>query len=448
MERLRPLLPGVDWNRTFHVEPALFDRLLDLVKDLYGELLPPGASQWGASLWEASCEGTPCKAAACKEPPFGSVVPGGGVLVPGTLVPGGGAMNTVRILSQLGHCTGFIGGLGGSGGLGRCGGLSSSGKLSKPGELSWPGEDLSAEAFRKELAEFGIADYTRSFPHASCGRSLVIKGEGGDLLLFSPGAAGELISIAEEPTDLEEHGAGLEEHGAGRKEQGYGCDAHCAGRKGLPSSLSTLSPELIYLEGFILPRQSLMRQIFSLQDSSRATLAVDLGAAPLVAANRDFILQELLPRTAFLFGTQEEFSALGADPRETAALLGSSTLGAAVGGEATAGREPADGGGGDRGGEAKAGGAGCCGVVKRGPLGSQLLFGGELIDVPAAPVPGGEALVDSLGAGDAYAAFFLSRLLRGSSFEEAAQAAARGSSLTLSRFGGKIDSADFRCWGA
>ena len=48
----------------------------------------------------------------------------------------------------------------------------------------------------------------------------------------------------------------------------------------------------------------------------------------------------------------------------------------------------------------------------------------------------------------AYAAFFLSRLLRGSSFEEAAQAAARGSSLTLSRFGGKIDSADFRRWGA
>lgn len=260
-------------------------------------------------------------------------------LEPEHTVPGGGAVNTIRILSQLGHTTGFIGGLG----------------------------EAHHHIFSRELQLHGIVDYTSTFYGRPCGRSICVQQGPHSVLIFNPAAAAELQQLE-------------------------------------PQVLQRVKPKLIYIEGFVLPRYPLIRQLLEGRSTTDAQVAVDLGAAAIAGTHKDFLLGTVLPAVSYLFGTEAEIEALEVEPSKLLSILKSSPLGSATL------------------------------VVKRGALGSTIYTSETSLKVPPC-----EACVrDTIGAGDAYAAFYLSAILRGESVHDAAQAASYGSSLTLSRFGGKI----------
>jgi sugar/nucleoside kinase (ribokinase family) len=74
-------------------------------------------------------------------------------------------------------------------------------------------------------------------------------------------------------------------------------------------------------------------------------------------------------------------------------------------------------------------------AVKRGARGSVVSDGRDLIDQPAVPTPE-EDIAEAVGAGDAYDAGFLDRLVGGASVAEAARFATAAASLTLRARGG------------
>lgn len=320
---LRTLLPAADWGQTFHVDDARFEKL---------------------------CAGLHCRAE--------------------TVLPGGGAFNTIRILAQLGHSTGFVGGL---------------------GEVPYPLptaqgtpphtaehgslQSLSAAAFRNELQRQGIRDCTRSFAGRPCGRSLCLKSGTREILIFNPAAAASLRHL----------------------------DRWAAKCMALPL-------KLMYIEGFTLPRRALVRKLLQHSQSSPARVALDLGAAPLVASQKEFILQEVLPAVTYLFGTEDELAALDCDPSD---LLRLPDRRAEKSEERTV-------------------------VVKRGADGSTVMQGNDLFAVPARPA----AVKDTTGAGDAYSAFYLSEVLRGTRPARAAEIAAYASARFLSQFGGFLETAE------
>ncbi|HDQ14997.1 MAG TPA: hypothetical protein ENN41_09325 [Sediminispirochaeta sp.] len=274
---------------------------------------------------------------------------------PEDIVPGGGAYNALRILAQRGFRTGFVGALGG--------GAASTADDTAPSAVG--GMSFGPELFREEMRHFGIVDLTATVSGRPTGRSLCLRDTAGgaeSLLIFNPAAATELGAISEDAS-------------------------------------GTLKPRLIYLEGFVLPRTALVEDILAWRGRVGAKLAVDLGASPIVGARRDFLLEELLPRTSFLFGTKEELEAFGLMYDELLHRMNRGVL-----------------------------------VCKKGPDGSSVLFGESRIDVPARAV----SVLDTTGAGDAYAAFFLTEYLRGRTVEQAAESAAYGSSLVLRQYGGRI----------
>src|SRR6056297_3166076 len=166
--------------------------------------------------------------------------------------------------------------------------------------------------------------------------------------------------------------------------------------------LKKTEPRLIYVEGFLLPRHRLLQKICDWQRYSGVEIAIDLGAPALVRHNRDFIVSTVLPHTTYLFGTEAEISALQIGYKNIISKLANGTL-----------------------------------VVKRGAEGSSIYHKSGFFQIP----PHKSRVIDSTGAGDAYAAFYLSGKLHGMTAETAAKAAAYGSSLVLSNWGGYIDSA-------
>jgi len=293
---IRQYIDSASWGRTFHVEESLFEQLL-----------------------------------TCVEPEL--------------VIPGGGAFNTIRILSQLGHPAGFIGTLGGKATL----------FSHKP--------PLTAESFHKEMKNHGIKEYTDTEGIQPCGRSLCFYQGARRLLIVNPAAAVKLQDL----------------------------------KDGL---LKKVNPHLIYVEGFLLPRHRLLREVCDWQRRSGATIAVDLGAPPLVKHNRDFIVNTVLPHTTYLFGTEDEIGALQIGYQDIRSKLANGTL-----------------------------------VVKKGAAGSSIYHKTGFFEIP----PHKTEVLDSTGAGDAYAAFYLSGILHGMTARTAAEAATYGSSLVLSNLGGYID---------
>ncbi len=288
---IQKYLSAAEWGCTFHVQEEVFDGLL-----------------------------------TCLEPEH--------------TVPGGGAFNTIRVLSQLGHTTGFIGGLG----------------------------EEPPHIFSRELHLHGIADYTSTFYGRPCGRSICVQEGPHSLLIFNPAAAAELQRLE-------------------------------------PQVSQGVYPKLIYIEGFVLPRYPLIRELLEGRSTTDAQVAVDLGAPAIAGSHKDFLLSTVLPAASYLFGTEAEIAALGAGPSKLLSTLKHSSSESATL------------------------------VVKRGALGSTIYTSKTSLRIPPC-----EACVrDTTGAGDAYAAFYLSAVLRGESVLDAARAASYGSSLTLSRFGGKIE---------
>ncbi len=305
MESLHRFIPNAEWEGVYHIDDSIFEQIL------LGLNTPPT-----------------------------------------DVVPGGGALNTIRVLSQLDHSTAYIGGLG-----------------AVPTHFTRPaGTAVSAHAFRRELQVHGIQDYTVKYPERPCGRSLCLKNGHREILIFNPAAA-VLLRNAED----------------------------------LPAPIEKIKAQIIYIEGFILPRHTLIERFLDLCRNGTSRLAVDLGAAPIAAAQKDYLLQEVLPHTSFLFSTEEEYAALDCSLEELST--------------AAAGRS--------------------CLIVKKGPAGSRVVCAEQSFETAAYPVEE----VNSSGAGDAYAAFFLSRILRGYQPAAAARIASYGSSLFLSGFGGALDTA-------
>jgi len=293
---IRQYVDSAAWGRTFHVEDSLFEQLL-----------------------------------TCVEPKL--------------IIPGGGAFNTIRILSQLGHSAGFIGTLG------------------DKATLIPHKSPLTAESFQREMKNHGIKEYSNTDGNQPCGRSLCLYQGAQSLLIVNPAAAVNL--------------QGLED--------------------GL---LKKVDPHLIYVEGFLLPRHRLLREVCDWQRRSGATIAVDLGAPLLVRHNRDFILNTVLPHTTYLFGTEDEIGALQLEYQDIRSKLANGTL-----------------------------------VVKKGAAGSSIYHRTGFLEIP----PHKTEVVDSTGAGDAYAAFYLSGILHGMTARTAAETATYGSSLVLANMGGYIN---------
>ncbi|MDE8344966.1 MAG: adenosine kinase [Acidocella sp.] len=72
-------------------------------------------------------------------------------------------------------------------------------------------------------------------------------------------------------------------------------------------------------------------------------------------------------------------------------------------------------------------------VVTRGEAGAMIHHGGQSLDIPAVPV----AVADTTGAGDAYAAGFLTAYTRGTSLADAGHLGARAASLAISQIGAR-----------
>jgi sugar/nucleoside kinase (ribokinase family) len=72
-------------------------------------------------------------------------------------------------------------------------------------------------------------------------------------------------------------------------------------------------------------------------------------------------------------------------------------------------------------------------VLTRGPLGSVIFRGGERVDVPASPTE----VVDTTGAGDAYAAGFMTGLVAGEPLAVCGRWASRAAAETISRIGAR-----------
>ena len=79
-------------------------------------------------------------------------------------------------------------------------------------------------------------------------------------------------------------------------------------------------------------------------------------------------------------------------------------------------------------------------VLTQSEKGSVILYGARLVEVAAVPTQ----VVDTTGAGDAYAAGFLAAYTRGGSLEEAGLLGAKAAALTISRIGARPPDADLR----
>jgi fructokinase len=79
-------------------------------------------------------------------------------------------------------------------------------------------------------------------------------------------------------------------------------------------------------------------------------------------------------------------------------------------------------------------------IVTRSEAGSVILSGGEVIQIPAEPV----TVVDTTGAGDAYAAGFLTGFTRGEPLAVAGMLGARAAALAIGRIGARPPAAELR----
>ncbi len=79
-------------------------------------------------------------------------------------------------------------------------------------------------------------------------------------------------------------------------------------------------------------------------------------------------------------------------------------------------------------------------VLTRSEAGSVILHEGQRIEIPAAPT----TVLDSTGAGDAYAAGFLAAYTQGKGLEAAGRLGARAAALAISRIGARPEAAELK----
>jgi sugar/nucleoside kinase (ribokinase family) len=164
------------------------------------------------------------------------------------------------------------------------------------------------------------------------------------------------------------------------------------------------SAQVVYLEGYLFDppaAQRAFRQAAAAARQAGRRVALSLSDAFCVDRHRR-AFAELLPEVDLLF----------ANEAEAASLFETNDLGSAV--EAL---------------------AGCVtlAVVTRSEAGSLIVAGGERIAVPAAPA----TVVDTTGAGDAYAAGFLAGWVRGEGLARCGAMGAEAAAEVIGRFGAR-----------
>lgn len=141
--------------------------------------------------------------------------------------------------------------------------------------------------------------------------------------------------------------------------------------------------DILYVEGYLVQNLALIDGIMQLAKSKHMTICLDLASYNIVDGARDFFRYMLEEFVDIVFANEEEsFAYTGKAPNEALAEL-----------------------------------AALCdiAVVKLGANGSSAQKGTEVARVAAAPV---EKVVDTTGAGDYFAAGFLSAYINGGTLEE------------------------------
>ena len=185
------------------------------------------------------------------------------------------------------------------------------------------------------------------------------------------------------------------------------------------------APDLLFVEGFLLPRSGLIETALAAvrpagakatgyrADAAATLIALSLGSAGLAAEHRETLRQKLLPEVDLLFSNEAEFRALFDLSPQEPLTASQHTL--------WSGRVPPT-------------------VVTRGPGGATLLWDGGAIHAEGAALDAAAATPDSVGAGDVFAGAFLAALFTGLRIEAALRFANRAAACSLLAGGGRIPS--------
>lgn len=172
---------------------------------------------------------------------------------------------------------------------------------------------------------------------------------------------------------------------------------------GLESLPASPEASVIYMEGFIVPRYALVRSVVDLAVHSGAALYVDSGAAGIARSFRSTFTETIFPVAEAVFGTEEEFEALCGE-------------GFGQVENPTNGTVPVK-----------------TAVIKRGPRGALIRTFEETQEIP--PCAPATPVVETTGAGDAFAGGFIAARLSGHSLFSSGRYAACIASLTLGNRG-------------
>jgi sugar/nucleoside kinase (ribokinase family) len=334
-------------------------------------------------------------------------------------VPGGGARTALGVLAALGADTYLVGAV---------------------------GDDARGDAYRQTLTEDGIADCLGRGA-APTGVCLTLTGGGVDR-----GRARRAPSETGAERSTSRRGG----TGAAAETRRVIVASGAAAELTSMAGLAPGGPDVVFVEGFIAPREGLAAEVAAYACEAGARLAVDLGH-PSVAAQAAALVEVVTAeseRTApgpgvrelAVFGAEAEVSAAGGPER----LLDIGT----VGGRGTAG-EP----GGGPAGRSRSGGRGKSGppptsgrhprpgtpvtlCVKRGPSGVSVLTADGTINCSASnPVQG---VLDTTGAGDVFAGAFLAAWTEGLSAETSCRFGSQVAALSLGHYGARLGAADLR----
>ncbi len=257
---------------------------------------------------------------------------------PQTISAGGAAANTIHGLAKLGVTTGFLGVV---------------------------GSDPMGHRFREDMESAGVRTHL-ALGEQETGRAVV---------LVSPDSERTFATFLGAAVELEPRHLKLDLF--------HGCD-------------------LLYIEGYLVQNQELVRRAATQAKKNRMMVAIDLASYNVVEANKVFFREIISGYTDIVFANEEEARALtGKEAGEAVKEIASMCRIA---------------------------------VVKTGARGSLVRSGSETIVI--SPVP--STPVDTTGAGDLYAAGFLYGLAQGLPLQKCGEIGSLVAAKVISVVGAKM----------
>jgi sugar/nucleoside kinase (ribokinase family) len=261
--------------------------------------------------------------------------------LPKTVSAGGAAANTIHGLAKLGAKTGFIGVI---------------------------GDDEIGQQFRNDMDSVGVRS------HLVLGR----QESGRAIVLVSPDSERTFATCLGAAVELEPHHLKLDLF--------HGCD-------------------LLYIEGYLVQNQELVRRAATQAKMNRMVVAIDLASFNVVEANKLFFREIISGYVDIVFANEEEAFALTGKPAREA--LDEISLMCRIA------------------------------VVKTGPRGSLVKSDDRVFEIPAIPANP----VDTTGAGDLYAAGFLYGLAKDLPLKQCGNLGALLAGNVIEVVGAKMDEA-------